>query len=143
VPRLDRAVALCLLAVFAGMSIVATGYHYEARLMPLVVGVPAIGLTIAQLLKRPAAAATVRASGASRGELIAMAWLTAFALLVALGGVVAGGAVAVALTQRAWLRERWRTALLSGALSAALLLFVFERQLGIALFQGLVAEWLR
>jgi hypothetical protein len=143
VSRLDRAVALCLLAVFAGMSIVAVGYQYEARLMPLVVGLPAIALTIAQLVKRPLAAAPVHESMVSRAELVALAWLAAFAALIALGGVVVGGAIAVMLTQRAWLRERWPTALLGGALSAALLLVVFERQLGIALFQGLLVERFR
>jgi hypothetical protein len=50
--------------------------------------------------------------------------------------------MAVALTQRAWLRETRRTALIGGALSAALLMTVFERQLGIALFRGILAEWL-
>jgi len=142
VPRLDRSVAVCLLVVFAGMSIVALGYQYEARLMPLVVGLPAIALTIAQLVKRPPAA-PVRDRMASRAEIVALAWLAAFAALVALGGVVVGGAIAVALTQRAWLRESWRTALIGGASSAALLFFVFERQLGIALFQGLLMERFR
>lgn len=145
-PFLDRLIAFCLVLLFATMTVVATGYQYEARLMPLVIGLPAI-LLAAYLCVRPSTGQRAEGdaspdAGASRAALIAIGWLTAFAALVALGGEIVGGSMAVALTQRAWLRETRRTALIGGALSAALLMTVFERQLGIALFRGILAEWL-
>ena len=146
-PRLDRIVSAFVLLLLAAMTVAATGYQYEARLMPLVIGVPSIVLAAIQCFRASPEPEPARQGGRrdhqTSAELTAMGWLTAFVGLVVVGGVLVGGAAAVVVTQRIWLRETWRTALIGGALSAGLLVAVFERQLGIALFQGLLLETLR
>jgi ABC-type sugar transport system permease subunit len=138
-----------LFALFAGMSVAALGYRYEARLMPLVVGVPSLLASAVLALRRsardgPGTSPDAESDAALlRRGAAALGWLAVFASLVAIGGVVLGGAAAVLCTQRLWLRERWRTAVFSSVGSAALLTWVFERQLGIGLFRGLLQEWLR
>lgn len=139
---LDRVVAVAMLAAFVAMTAIASSYQYEARLMPLVVGVPAILLAAVQCATsfRTATASNPERRSGSRDDVAALGWLAVFSALVALAGVLVGGSLAVAVTQRLWLRETWRTAVIGGAVTALLLLVVFERQLGIALFEGLLAE---
>jgi ABC-type sugar transport system permease subunit len=144
VRSLDRAVALAMLSAFAAMTAIATSYQYEARLMPLVVGVPAVLLAAVQCVtsfRSTTTSSRERPSG-GRGEIAALGWLAVFSALVTVAGVIVGGSLAVVVTQRLWLRETWRTAAIGGAVAAVLLVVVFERQLGIALFEGLLAEHL-
>jgi hypothetical protein len=145
VRRLELAIALGLGAFFLATVLAAGTYQPEARLLPWVVGVPALGLValqVTRVLRAPIAAADAHVSGVSGADLQAVVWWGLFAVVVILGGVLAGGVVAVFVTQRFWLRESTRTALVGALVAVSLLYFGFERQLGVGLFRGLLAGWL-
>ncbi len=145
--QLDAAIAATLLTVFAVMTITAFGYPAAARLVPLVIGLPALVLAAYQL------SSSIFTSGSGvvaategrqrRRELAALGWLVAFAVMIALGGFSVGGTIAVVMAQRLWLRESWRTALVGGGLAFLLLYAGMEREMGFALFDGLIAAWVR
>ena len=69
---LDIAVALVVFGIFAAMVGAAVGYTYEARLVPLVVGVPAVLLAAWQLrqelVRRPSDAALPAVEGHEPGS---------------------------------------------------------------------------
>lgn len=147
----DTVVAAVLLAVFAAMAVVAAGYPPEARFVPLVVAVPATLLAAWQLsrevAKRRSARDVPRTPTKGNGDAshagIAIGWLFLFTLIVLSGGFVVGGTLAVMTSQRLWLRESWRTTVGGGVLAFVGLQFCFERLLGLTLFSGWVAEWIR
>jgi hypothetical protein len=143
--RPDLAVGLALLAVFAGMIAIASGYPPAARLMPLTVGIPAALLTVWELARAWRAgqgdAATGRAARA--GQATELAWFIAFVLAIVAGGFVVGGMAAVVAAQRFWMRESWRTACLGGVVAFAVLAGGIERGLGQPLFEGVVTGWAR
>jgi len=146
VPRRDAVLTAVLLAVFAMMVAVAAGYPPEARLVPLVVGIPAVVLAAWQLARDMAAHQALGAGPAepqpkTSSVPTAFVWLLAFALAVGAGGFVAGGGLVVAASQRFWFRESWPTALVSGGATAVGMHIFFERTLGLALFQGWFAWW--
>jgi hypothetical protein len=152
-------VAFLMFAIFASMVGAAVGYRHEARLVPLVVGIPALLLAAWQLYTeiRPRGPATSGERGASTGdvrapqpahaltklrEAEAVAWLLLVTGLVLAGGMVAGGTIGVMLCQRIWLRESWRMTLTGGLVAILVLHFCFERALGLALFEGWLFEWI-
>lgn len=143
--RPDLAVGLTLLAVFAGMVAIASGYPPAARLMPLTIGIPAALLTVWELARAwrggPGEAAAGRAARASQAA--GLAWFVAFVLAIVAGGFVAGGMAAVVAAQRFWMRESWRTACLGGIVAFAVLAGGIERGLGQPLFEGVVTGWAR
>lgn len=147
---LDTAVAAALFAIFVVMVAVATRYPREARLVPLVVGVPAMllaGWQLSREMTRSRSAAVEPARGArvfmTRAEGRSLAWLAFFTLMVLAGGFVVGGPIAVMACQRFWLGESWRTTLFGGALAFIVAHVCFERALGLVLFSGWLAEWIR
>ena len=147
--RPELAVGLALLALFGGMVVAASGYPAAARLMPLVVGIPALALT-AWELRRAVAHATChrarrgprapRAAGAGRRRSCG-SW--PFVLAIVAGGFSIGGVAAVVVAQRFWLRESWRTSLIGGAIAFAVLFAGIDRGLGQPLFEGVVTAWVR
>jgi hypothetical protein len=140
-------VAAALFAIFAVMVTAALRYPPEARLVPLVVGIPALILAGWQLWReivRQRSAATEAARPAAPGRRVStegasVAWLAAFALMVLAGGFVVGGTLAVMACQRFWLRESWRTTLAGGAVALFITYGCFERALGLALYGGWIA----
>jgi len=158
-PDLDVTVALVVFGIFAAMVGAAVGYTYEARLVPLVVGVPALLLAAWQLrqafVRRPSEAPPPAVGGRYPGsdtdaeadrrsnEALAVLWLLVFTTIVIIGGLVVGGTIGVMACQRIWLRETWRTTALGGAMAIFVLHVCLGRALGFELFEGLVAEWIR
>jgi hypothetical protein len=128
---------------------VASGYPPQARLAPLVVGIPAAVLAAGQLVRglstrdrrvaQPAGESATEASRLVRGSL----WFTLFVLVVLAGGLTLGGPVGVFASQRFWLKESWRTSTVSAAVAFLLVHVVLEGQLGIAPFEGWIEAWLR
>ena len=140
--RPELTVAATLLVVFAVMTARAIAYPPAARLMPLVVGVPAILLAAWELwsLWR-----TVGEPPLPRraGQAQALAWFGGFVLAIAAGGFIVGGIAAVVTAQRFWLRESWRTACIGGVAAFVVLAGGIERGLGQPLFEGVVTGWTR
>ena len=147
-PRLEVTVSATVLVIFVGMSVLASGYPAEARFVPLVVAIPAAVLAAWQLSRDVKAAvssdtAPAAALRLAAEEATAIKWLVGFTVLVLAGGFVVGGTLAVVLCQRLWLRESWRTAVLTGAVAWTLLVVCFERLLGLVLYEGWLVEWIR
>ena len=136
----NLAVAITLFALFVGMVAAASTYPTQARLVPLVFGIPAALLALWQLRAEVSSFTRVRGRADS---VPATLWLAGFAGMVLAGGFVAGGTLAVMACQRFWLKESWRVTV-SGGFAAWLITFVgFEQLLGVLLFRGWLWEWLR
>jgi hypothetical protein len=136
-------VAATLLLVFVAMTARAVAYPPAARLMPLVIGIPAILLAAWELWSlwrtEDAPASRPRRAGQAR----ALGWFGGFVLAIAAGGFIVGGIAAVVTAQRFWLRESWRTACIGGVAAFVVLAGGIERGLGQPLFEGVVTGWAR
>lgn len=137
-----------MLLIFGGMSLIALQYPPKAQLMPLIVGVPATLMCLAQLVldvrrarhERLSSAEAEEARATRRKEVGMFAWTALF-----LVGILAFGfeyAAPVVVFAFMWLgqRESLVTALI-GAVSVWLIMYVvFNRLLGLPLFDGLVTR---
>lgn len=149
-PDTNLVVASTLLAVFTAMVVAATRYSYEARLVPLLIGIPAVLLAGWQLWRELANRGSQGDDREGTGEghrdasreRAAIIGLVLFVLTVLAGGFVVGGTLAVMAGQRVWLHERWRTTAQGGLVAFVILYVFFERLLGLSLFNGWIAEWI-
>jgi hypothetical protein len=138
-------VAAAICAVFAAMAIAATTYPPQARLVPLIVGIPATILAACQVAReiaRPPAQPLddqAEVAGIARGSL----WILLYLAIVLLGGFTWGGPIAVTTIQRFWLKEAWKTSIVSGLAAFVLIYVVLQEQLGVVLFEGWIDRWLR
>jgi hypothetical protein len=157
---LHAIVAFLMFAIFGSMVVTAAGYRHEARLVPLVVGIPALLLAAWQMyveIRQGGSSADRGSEGSPRDvrtpqpgghaatrskEAEAVAWLLLVTGLVLAGGMVTGGTIGVMLCQRMWLRESWRTTFAGGLAAILVLHFCFERALGQTLFEGWLFEWI-
>lgn len=141
--------SLAMLAIFAGMVLVAWGYPPETRLLPLVIGIPGIALCSLQLVNdllaaRRAARArpTVAPIAKLRREAALLLWFLGFLAAVLAFGFLFATPVMAFLFLYFDQREPLR---LSATLAFSGLLVVygvFEVLLELILFRGLLAEWL-
>jgi hypothetical protein len=131
------------------MVATSNGYPPVARFVPMLVGIPAIVLAAYQVWRERAAIPLVgddRTTDRQRKDPIeasTIAWFVAFALIVLVGGFTVGGPIAVIMSQRMWLKESWRTALIGGAAAFVLLFVVVDRLMGLVLFSGWIALLMR
>lgn len=140
---------LVMLVIFAGMSLMALQYPPKAQLMPLIVGVPATLMCLAQLaidLRRAwlerAAAVTEEARAERRKEIAMFVWTGLF-----LAGLLAFGfeyAAPVLVFAFLWIgqKESLATALAGGAGVWLIMYVVFNQLLELPLFEGLISEML-
>ena len=132
--------ALAVIAAYAVYA--ALRWPPKAALFPLVMGIPLLMLTVAQvILELRAAPAPAEAAGAGRRALAVFAWMAGFVALVLLAGFAAAVPIFVFLYLRLDSREGW---LLSGALAAAAWGFfylVFQRLLHFPFEAGLITDW--
>jgi Tripartite tricarboxylate transporter TctB family len=133
-------VGLAVVAAYAVFA--ALRWPPKAALFPLVMGIPLLLLTVAQVfLELRAAPGATEPAGTGRRVLAVFAWMAAFVALVLLGGFAAAVPIFVFLYLRLDSRESW---LLSGALAAAAWGFfhlVFQRLLHFPFEAGLIADW--
>jgi len=107
----DTVLAATLLVVFVAMVATSNGYPPAARLVPMLVGIPAIVLAAYQVWRERAAIPCVgvgQTTERSRKDPIdasTIAWFVTFALIVLVGGFTVGGPIAVIVSQRMWLKE--------------------------------------
>jgi hypothetical protein len=139
--RADAWLSAIFFAGFAAMTIVATTYPAIARAMPMLVGTLGMVLSAIQFVRtvsgRRDAAPREKTARAS-AHLLMFGWLIAAVALVALLGILVGGALFVVLFLRARLREAWSSAIPSGLVLSAALHLMLERGLGVRLFEGLI-----
>lgn len=138
---------LVMLTVFAGMSVMATGYPAKARFLPLLVGIPGTVMCLAQLLvdirrtlQERAVAGAARTGDAVewRREAKMLLWLGIFfAGIVAFGFLYAAPVIVAAYLKLAE-KESWVTSLAAGLGAWLILYVVFVRLLELYVFEGLV-----
>ena len=132
-----------MVVVFAMAVLLSFGYAPEARFLPLVIGIPGLMLSVAQLIKelreRPG---ILMIPEERRREVRMFAWFVAFVGGLVLFGFMYAGPALVAVYLYFSGRERWYMALGAAFVTWAILYGVFERFLGLPLFDGLVVQWI-
>ena len=132
-----------MFAIFVGAVGMALTFPSEARFLPLVIGIPGLVLSGAQLVvelkdKSPPKTEPRRLSG----EAAMFGWFALFAVGIVLFGFPYAGPILIAVYLYVSWGEKWYVALLAAVLAWLLLYGVFERFLGIPLFEGLVYQWI-
>jgi hypothetical protein len=137
---LTSAIMVAIFAIAVGLSFT---YAPEARLLPLVIGIPGLLLSLAQFIKelREKAEPVVTSEEHVR-EFRMFAWFFAFVGGLVLFGFPYAGPLLVAAYLYFSGGEKWYVAVIAAALAWAILYGVFERFLGLPLFEGLVYQWI-
>ena len=136
------AVSLMMLAIFLLFVGQALLFSPEARAMPLLVGLPAIGLCILQIvldLRRQGRQAVATALVALEDRPL-IAWLAVFFVGIVAFGFTYGAPPLVAAYLYFAARERLLMALAGSVFCLFVLLLVFEKLLNVQLFEGLVTR---
>ena len=133
-------------AGFAAFVITALGYAPDARLAPLVVGIPGLILCIIQLFIDLRAARSMRVTPAQDGSWRRagqlMSWFGLFTLSCILFGIPFTALVLVFAFLKFDQKESLRLSFGLSAGFALALYVVFEVVLGFSLFGGLAVVWL-
>jgi len=134
------AVSLMMLAIFLLFVGQALLFSPEARAMPLLVGVPAIGLCVLQIILdlRRQGGQAVKSALVALDDRPLIAWLVAFFFGIIAFGFTYGAPPLVAAYLYFAARERPLVAITGGAFCLFVLLVVFEKLLNVQLFDGLV-----
>lgn len=152
-PRFDTLVALGMLAIFGTMTAIATGFGSKAGFMPLLIGIPAVALSLLQLgieLRKDREAARRRAAGgvmpagpSPARELTMWGWflalvgaILAFGFWIAVPAIIAG-------FLRTQAKRRWASALLAAAVGTGALYVMFGLILQVPLHEGFATAWIR
>lgn len=135
--------SLTMAVLFAFFIAQAFFFRHEAAVMPLLVGLPGLILSLAQLIieMRAPGGGTEDAPIFSGREPVIMLWIAGFTLGVIAFGFVLGAPLLLAAYLLFVAGERWSMAAMGGALCLAVM-FGFERLLHIPLFEGLVIHYL-
>lgn len=145
--------ALMMTLVFSSMVLVATQYPPNARMLPMVIGIPGTLLCFIQLgfellaSHRKIAADDVAAdfsmqSDKVKKEVIFFMWFPAFIVSVLLIGFIATTLVMVFLFLRLSQREPMKLSVALSLGGAAVIYLVFEVVLTMSLFEGALIRWL-
>ena len=139
--------ALAMLLIFLVMSLMALGFTEQARLMPLLVGVPGSLLAIVELVNETRATIRAAESGDSADELTGaeramFGWVFAFFLGILCFGFTYAGPLLIFAFMLAGKKESLTVALISAVGAWAVLFGFFEQMMEIPLFTGLIVEWL-
>jgi hypothetical protein len=136
-------VSAIMVVIFGGGVLLSLTYAPDARFLPLVVGIPGVILSVAQLVKEMRAHPGFKiVPQEHRREVKMFAWFLGFVGGLVLFGFLYAGPVLVAVYLIFAGRERWYMALGAAVLTWAILYGVFERFLGLPLFDGLVSQWI-
>jgi hypothetical protein len=151
--RFNFAFTLIMLAILAGMALVAAQYPPDSRFMPWVVGIPAIALCLLQLgmdlraarrsgrAELRSAAEEVDPPGTFRREAAMWGFFLGLVAGILLFGFLAAVPVFVLLFLRTWARASWPLALGLVAAASVVLYLVFVQGLNVALHQGFVTQY--
>ena len=134
-----------MLGVFIFFMSQAIFFASSARLMPLLIGVPGTIMSFFQLIieLRTVNDVTDNQSVLSGRELNIIVWLTGFFVAVIVLGFDYGSPLVVACYVYFVGKERLTTALVAGISCFALMYGLFERLMGIQLFDGLLSQFLQ
>jgi hypothetical protein len=133
-----------MLALFVTAVAIALMYFAPgARTLPLVIGIPGILLSAIQLISELRNPSDKEFSAETRRkELIMVLWFFGFVVSVILFGFVIASPIMVAAYMLLATREKWLTAIIGAVLVWVIMYLVFERMLGLILFEGLIPPML-
>lgn len=136
-------VSLIMVVVFATAVVLAFTYAPEARLLPLVIGIPGLLLSGVQFVKemRERSVPVVTSEEHAR-EWRMFAWFFLFVGGLVLFGFPYAGPVLVAAYLYFSGGEKWYVAAIAAIIAWSILYGVFERFLGLPLFEGLIYQWI-
>jgi len=136
-------VSLIMVVVFAIAVGLSFTYAPEARLLPLVIGIPGLVLCLVQLVKelRERGIPVVTPEEHAR-EWRMFAWFFVFVGGLVLFGFPYAGPPLVAAFLYFSGGEKWYVAVIAAIIAWLILYGVFERLLGLPLFEGLVYQWI-
>ena len=135
--------SLIMVIVFATAVGLAFTYDPDARLLPLVIGIPGLALSVLQFVKelRESAEPAVT-SEEHRREGSMFLWFIGFVVGLVLFGFLYAGPLLVAAYLYFSGKEKWYVAVAAAAFAWVVLYGVFERFLGLPLFEGLAVQWI-
>lgn len=132
-----------MVVVFATAVLLSFTYAPDARFLPLVIGIPGLLLSAAQLIKELREhPEIVIVPEERRREARMFAWFVTFVGGLVLFGFLYAGPALVAAYLFFSGRERWYVALGAAFVTWAILYGIFERFLGLPLFDGLISQWI-
>lgn len=145
--------ALVMLIIFSVMTLLAFDFPSKGKLMPLMVGIPAVLLAFIQLImeyRTVAAAGTVvvdattdkHDKGDKKGEKQMILWTVLFFIGILLFGFVSASPVLVFAFLYFGSKESLKVSLISSISTWAVIYFTFVKWFQISLFSGLILEWL-
>lgn len=136
--------AVLMLAIFVTMTLMALGFPQQARVMPLMAGVPGSILALIAVIRelRKGAASAAAATRPRRAERRMLLWLLAYCLgILGFGFLYAAPSLVVAFLVLGK-RESWAAGAIGAVITWGVLYGLFEQAFQIPLFDGLVAGWL-
>ena len=135
-----------MLLIFATMVAMATTYPGDARLLPLVIGIPGLVLCIIQFVNelrtKPGADEKTFTAEDRMAELKMFGWFSVFVFGIILFGFPYAAPIIVALYLHFSWGEKWYVSLGAAAFAWAVLHGIFDYVLGLPLFEGLAYEWI-
>jgi hypothetical protein len=136
-------VSLIMVVVFTIAVGLSFTYTPEARFLPLVIGIPGLLLSVVQLVKelRERGIAVVTPEEHAR-EWRMFAWFFSVVGGLVLFGFPYAGPLLVAAFLYFSGGEKWYVAVSAAIIAWSILYGVFERFLGLPLFEGLVSQWI-
>ena len=143
--------AAIMLAIFASMVGVSLQFPADARMMPLVIGIPGTVLCliqfISELISSPNEKLAVDESNATTSvalirEFKFFLWFPAFIISILVFGFLITSLVLVFLFLRLDQRESMKLSLSLSVGGAVVLYLVFELILGLPLYSGFIFQWL-
>ena len=136
--------SLVMLAIFLVFVVQALAFNAEARMMPLIVGIPGIVLCFWQFMIELRSRKRESVDGAffAKGELPVIVWLLVFTGAIIAFGFSFGAPPMVAIYLYTIARERLHTAIISALFCFVFLYVFFERMMNAQLFEGLLTRHL-
>lgn len=148
--------ALVMLTIFIIMSLLALDFPAKGRLMPLMIGIPAILLGLVQLVIEYRAVLALDSKvgmanqtvpeksekGDKKGENQMIIWTTVFFIGMLLFGFVYASPVLVFAFLYYGSKESLKVSLISAVSTWAVIYFTFVKWFQLSLFPGLILEWL-
>lgn len=142
----DRvATALLVLVIFLVMTLLALGFPEKARLMPLLIGIPASLLALIQLvneIRHSREESATNVLGLTAAERMMFSWTFLFFFGILGFGFLYGAPALVFGFLLVGKKETLTVAAISATATWAVLYGVFELSFKIPVFAGLIVEWL-
>lgn len=130
-----------MVTIFTAMVLMALTFEPGARTLPLVIGIPGLLVSVIQFVAELREKNPDKIDDETRRREISMfGWFVAFTVGILLFGFIYAGPLLLAVYLRVSWKETWLTIAISALLLWAILEGVFQRALGLAVFEGLITQ---